>query len=139
MATYTQYRGNYNNSYSSASNTVLNNKIPLFKDYIQFRSGDEQYVLIIGDTEDGYNFTDATVYTVNGASGNYTFSVSNEPTTKAVVSNDYYTYGSFTYPYYNEYQRNQALTDSVIGFSLTGGIAICVILALLRRLFFRRR
>lgn len=139
MATYTQYRGSYNNSYSSASNTVLNNKIPLFDDYIQFRSGDEQYVLIVGDTEDGYNFTDATVYTVNGASGNYTFDVTEEATTKAVVTNDYYTYGSYTFPYYNNYQRNQALCDSIFGFAFTGGVAICVILALLRRLFSRRR
>lgn len=139
MATYTQYRGNYNNNYSSASNAVLNNKIPLFKDYIQFRSADDQYVLIIGDTKDGYNFTDATVYTVDGTSGSYTFNVTEEATTTAVVTNDYYTYGSYTYSYYNQYQLNQALTDSVIGFSLTGGIAICVILALLRRLFSRRR
>lgn len=139
MATYTQYRGGYNNAYSSASNTVLNNKIPLFEDYIQFRSGDEQYVLIVGDTEDGYNFTDATVYTVNGASGNYTFSVTEENATTAVVTNDYYTYGSYTFPYYNQYQRNQALADSVLGFGLTGGIAVCVILVLLRRLFSRRR
>lgn len=139
MATYTQYRGGYNNSYSSASNTVLNNKIPLFKDYIQFRSGEEQYVLIVGDTEDGYNFTDATVYTVNGASGNYTFAVTEEDNVTAVITNDYYTYGSYTYSYYNEYQRNQALADSVIGFALTGGLAICVILVFLSRLFSRRR
>lgn len=139
MATYTQYRIGNNQTYSSASNTVLNNKIPLFKDYIQFRSGQNQYVLIIGDTSDGYNFTDATVYIVDGTSGNQTFEVSQEPSTKAVVTNDYYTYGSYTYSYYNQYQRNQALTDSVIGFALTGGVAICVILAFLRRLFFRRR
>lgn len=139
MPTFTQYRGGYNNSYSSASNTVLNNKIPLFKDYLQFRSDDEQYVLIIGETSDGYNFTDATVYSVNGASGNYTFDVDEYDNVAAVITNDYYTYGSYTFPYYNEYQRNQALCDSLIGFTLTGGVAVCVILALLRRLFSRRR
>lgn len=138
MPTYTQYRGGYNNSYSSASNTVLNNYIPLFDDYIQFRSGDEQYVLIVGDTEDGYNFTDASVYTVDGTSGNYTFSQQDYDTVNTVVTNDYYTYGSYTFSYYNQYQKNQALCDSLIGFTLTGGLAICVILALLRRLFVRR-
>lgn len=139
MPTYTQYRSSTGYSYSSASNTVLNNKIPLFKDYIQFRSGQSQYVLIIGSTSNGYDFTDAIVYTVDGSSGNQTFEVSEYDTVKAVVTNDYYTYGSHTYSYYNQYQLNQALCDSVIGFSLTGGIAICVILALLRRLFLRRR
>lgn len=139
MATYTQYLSGTNQSYQSASNTVLNNKIPLFKDYIQFRSGQNQYVLIVGKTEDGYNYTDATVYIVDGSSGNQTFEVKKESTTKAEVTNDYYTYGSYTYSYYNQYQLNQALCDSVIGFSLTGGVAICVILVLLRRLFSRRR
>ena len=139
MPTYTQYRSVTGQSYSSASNTVLNNKIPLFKDYIQFRSGQNQYVLIVGDTDNGYDFTDVTVYTVDGTSGTQTFSVHEYDTVTAVVTNDYYTYGSYTYSYYNQYQLNQALCDSLIGFSLTGGIAICVILALLRRLFSRRR
>lgn len=139
MPTFTQYRSGMGQSYSSASNTVLNNKIPLFKDYIQFRSGQNQYVLIVGDTDNGYDFTDVTVYTVDGTSGTQTFSVDEYDSVSAVVTNDYYTYGSYTYSYYNQYQLNQALCDSLIGFSLTGGIAICVILALLRRLFSRRR
>lgn len=139
MPTYTQYRSGTGQSYSSASNTVLNNKIPLFKDYIQFRSGQNQYVLIVGDTDNGYDFTDVTVYTVDGTSGTQIFSVNEYDAVSAVVTNDYYTYGSHTYSYYNQYQLNQALCDSLIGFSLTGGIAICVILALLRRLFSRRR
>lgn len=139
MPTYTQYRSGTGQSYSSASNTALNNKIPLFRDYIQFRSGQNQYVLIIGSTSNGYDFTDATVYTVDGSSGNQTFEVSEYDTVNAVVTNDYYTYGSYTYSYYNQYQLNQALCDSLIGFSLTGGIAVCVVLALLRRLFLRRR
>ena len=139
MPTYTQYRSGTGQSYSSASNTVLNNKIPLFKDYIQFRSGQNEYVLIIGDTSNGYDFTDVTVYTVDGTSGTQTLEVAEYDSVSAVVTNDYYTYGSYTYSYYNQYQLNQAFCDSLIGFSLTGGIAICVILALLRRLFSRRR
>ena len=139
MPTYTQYRSGTGQTYSSASNTALNNKIPLFKDYIQFRSGQNQYVLIIGDTSNGYDFTDVTVYTVDGTSGTQQLEVAEYDSVSAVVTNDYYTYGSYTYSYYNQYQLNQALCDSLIGFSLTGGIAICVILALLRRLFSRRR
>lgn len=139
MPTFTQYRGGYNNSYSSASNTALNNKIPLFKDYIQFRSSDDQYVLIIGDTEDHKTFTDVTVYTVDGSSGTQVLSVNEYDTVTASYTNTYYTYNSFDMPYYNQYQRNQALADSVIGFALTGGIAICVLLVLLSRLFSRRR
>lgn len=137
MPTFTQYRGGYNNSYSSASNTVLNNYIPLFEDYIQFRSSDDQYVLVVGKTEDGYNFSDASVYIVDGTSGNYTFTKQEYDTVSTVVTNDYYTYGSYTFSYYNQYQKNQALCDSLIGFTLTGGLAICVILVLLRRLFVR--
>lgn len=139
MPTYTQYRSGTNQSYSNASNTALNNKIPLFEDYIQFRSGQNQYVLIIGDTKDLKTFTDATVYTVDGSSGTQEISVQEYDTVTANWSNSYYTYNSFDMPYYNQFQRNQALTDSVIGFALTGGLSICVLLVLLSRLFSRRR
>lgn len=138
MPTFTQYRSGTNQSYSSASNTVLNNNIPLFEDYIQFRTGSSSYVLIIGDTEDNVTYTDATVYVVDGASGTQELTVTEYDTVTAAYSNTYYTYNSFNNPYYNNYQRNQALCDSVIGFTLTGGLAICVVLALLRRLFSRR-
>lgn len=138
MPTYSQYIST-NNSYSSASNTALNNKIPLFQDYIQFRSGQSQYVLIIGKTDNYTVFTEATVYIVDGASGTQTISVAEYDTVNVDVTNSYYTYNSYDMPYYSQYQRNQALADSVIGFALTGGVAICVILAFLRRLFSRRR
>ena len=139
MPTYTQYRSGNNMSYSSASNSVLNNNIPLFGDYIQFRTGQNQYVLIVGNTDDNIEYTDATVYIVDGSSGTQTIVVEHYDTVTANYSNDYYTYNSFNNPYYNQYQRNQALADSLIGFSLTGGISICVVLVLLRRLFLRRR
>ena len=139
MPTYTQYRSGNNQSYSSASNTVLNNNIPLFEDYIQFRTGQSEYVLIIGDTDDKVVYTNATVYVVDGASGTQELNVYEFDSVTASYTNTYYTYNSFNNPYYNKYQRNQALCDSVIGFTLTGGITICVLLALLRRLFSRRR
>lgn len=138
MPTYTQYRSGNNHTYSSASNTVLNNNIPLFEDYIQFRSGQNEYVLIVGDTDDNVVYNDATVYVVDGSSGTQTIRVNEYDTVTANYTNTYYTYNSFNNPYYNKYQRNQALADSVIGFALTGGVAVCVILALLRRLFLRR-
>lgn len=139
MPTYTQYRGTYNNTYSSASNTVLNTKIPLFEDYVQFRSGDDQYVLIIGDTEDGKTFQDATVYVVDGSSGTQTLTVSEYDSVTANVTNTYYTYNSIDNNYYSKLQLNQAMSQSLIGFALTGGVAICAILVLLSRLFSRRR
>ena len=138
MPTFTQYRSGNNQTYSSASNTVLNNNIPLFEDYIQFRSGQNEYVLIVGDTDDNVVYNDATVYVVDGSSGTQTIRVNEYDTVTANYTNTYYTYNSFNNPYYNKYQRNQALADSVIGFALTGGVAVCVILALLRRLFLRR-
>lgn len=138
MPTYTQYRSGNNQTYSSASNAVLNNNIPLFEDYIQFRTGQYEYVLIIGKTDDNVTYRDATVYVVDGASGTQELTVSDYDTVTANYTNTYYTYNSFNNPYYNKYQRNQALADSVIGFALTGGVAVCVILALLRRLFSRR-
>lgn len=138
MPTYTQYRSGNNQSYSSASNSVLNNNIPLFGDYIQFRTGQNQYVLIVGDTDDNIQYADATVYIVDGSSGTQTIRVEKYDSVTANYTNDYYTYNSFNNPYYNQYQRNQALADSLIGFSLTGGLAVCVILVLLRRLFVRR-
>lgn len=138
MPTYTQYRGGYNNAYSSASNTALNNKIPIFEDYVQFRCGDNQYVLIIGDTEDGHTFTDATVYTVDGASGTQTLNVKEHEEVYASYDNNYYTYNSFNNDYYTVAQKHEALCNSLVGFSLTGGVAICVILVFLRRLFLRR-
>lgn len=138
MPTYTQYRSGNNQSYSSASNSVLNNNIPLFGDYIQFRTGPNQYVLIVGDTDDNIQYADATVYIVDGSSGTQTIRVEKYDSVTANYTNDYYTYNSFNNPYYNQYQRNQALADSLIGFSLTGGLAVCVILVLLRRLFVRR-
>lgn len=139
MPTYTQYRGGYNNTYSSASNAVLNNQIPLFEDYIQFRSSDEQYVLIIGDTEDYKTFTDATVYTVDGTSGTYSLSVNEYESVTASVTNYYFTYNSLNNHYYNQYQRSDALSGSLVGFALTGGVAICVVLVFISRLFSRRR
>lgn len=139
MAEYTQYRGNYNNTYSSASNTVLNNKIPLNGDYLQFRSGENQYILVIGETDNGYDFTDATVYIVNGASGNQTLSVLENQSVECNISNDYYTYSSFTNDYYSPLQRYEALSNSLIGFTLTGGIAVCVVLLFISRLFSRSR
>lgn len=138
MPTFTQYRSGINQSYSSASNTVLNNNIPLFGDYIQFRSGQNEYVLIVGDTTDNVVYTDASVYVVDGSSGTQTINVYEYDTVTANYSNAYYTYNSYNNPYYNKYQRNQALADSLVGFALTGGVAVCVILALLRRLFLRR-
>lgn len=137
MPTFTQYRQGTNQSYSSASNTVLNNNIPLFEDYIQFRSGQNQYVLIVGDTSDNVVYTDATVYVVDGSSGTQTINVHEYDTVTANYTNAYYTYNSFNNPYYNKYQRNQALADSVVGFALVGGVSVCVILSLLRRLFLR--
>lgn len=139
MPTYTQYRGNYNNSYSSASNNVLNAKIPLFEDYIQFRSGDDQYVLIIGDSDDCRTFQDATVYVVDGSSGTQTLSVNEYDSVTANVTNTYYTYNSIDNNYYSKLQLNEALSHSLTGFFFTGGLAICVILVLLSRLFSRRR
>lgn len=138
MPTYTQYRGGYNNSYSSASNSALNNKIPIFKDYVQFRSGDNQYVLIIGDTNDGHAFTDATVYSIDGSSGTQTLNVNEYDDVYANYDNNYYTYNSFNNDYYTVVQKHEALCNSLVGFSLTGGVAICVILVFLRRLFLRR-
>lgn len=138
MPTYTQYRSGYNNAYSSASNTALNNKIPIFKDYVQFRSGDSQYVLIIGDTEDGHAFTDATVYSIDGSSGTQTLNVNEYEEVYANYDNSYYTYNSFNNDYYTVAQKHEALCNSLVGFSLTGGVAICVILVFLRRLFLRR-
>lgn len=138
MPTFRQYRGGINQSYSSASNTVLNNNIPLFDDYIQFRSGQNEYVLIVGDTTDNVVYHDATVYVVDGSSGTQTINVNEYDTVTADYTNAYYTYNSFNNPYYNKYQRNQALADSLIGFALTGGVSVCVLLVVLRRLFLRR-
>lgn len=138
MATYTQYKGGYNNGYSSASNTVLNSKIPLNDDYIQFRSGDDQYVLVIGKTEDGYDFTDATVYIVDGASGNQTLTKLEDQTVNCNITNDYYIYSNTKNDYYTPLQRYEALCNSLIGFTLTGGIAVCVVLSFIYRLFSRR-
>lgn len=139
MPTYSQYRSGYNNAYSSASNNVLNTKIPLFKDYVQYRCGENQYVLIIGDTEDGHTFTDATVYTVDGTSGMQTLNVNEYEEVNANYTNYYYTYNSFNNDYYTVAQKHEALCNSLIGFSLTGGVTICAILVLLSRLFSRRR
>lgn len=138
MPTYTQYKST-GGSYSSASNSVLNTKIPIFEDYIQFRTGQYSYVLIIGKTDNFTDFTDATVYVVDGTSGNQTLTVTGYDTVTADYDSFYYTYNSLNNDYYTPLQRNQAMCDSLIGFSLTGGITICVLLALLRRLFSRRR
>lgn len=137
MPTFKQYKS-YNNSYSGASNTVLNQKIPLFKDYVQFRTDQNTYVLIIGKSDNGYDFTDVTVYTVDGSSGTQTLSVSEYDEVTADYDNPYYTYNNYTNDYYSELERHDALANSLIGFTLTGGIAICVLLVLLRRLFSRR-
>lgn len=132
MPTYTQYTNNYG-GYASASQTALNSKIPLFKDYIQFRSGDDEYVLVIGTTDDFVNWTDVTVYTVE-TDGTYTLTAAEYDSCTTNCSNFYYTYNSNNNHFYNEFQRNQALVDSLLGFSLSAGVIICVILCLLRRL-----
>lgn len=88
---FTQYY--FNNSYGSINNSYLQSKIPLLSDYVMFRSGQTQYCLVMGTTENGRNFTDAEVYVVD-SSNPVSVTHSFYDTVNCTITSDYYTYSN---------------------------------------------
>ena len=103
---YTQYKSN-DGSYGTFSNEALINKLPILGDYTLIRSGKYQYVLVTGDTNDGENYTNATVYEVNrnDYTGTYTMSTHSYDDVVLSISNDYYCYGTQVGRLYGGYDR----------------------------------
>lgn len=76
--TYTPYEGTMSSSYVSYFKDILSG-VGFDKNYVALRSGQYEYVMVVGDLEyDGNSFTSngtATVYTITN-SGNYNSSYS---------------------------------------------------------------
>lgn len=132
---YTQYQNNGN--YRSPSQNALNQKIPLYQDYVQFATGYYDYVLIVGDYENG-KFTDATIYEISTDDG-YEFNVIRNTEATISVSNEYYTYSNVLdgQSYYNQAQINDSYSLSLIGFALAFALPLFAIFSLIRGKFRR--
>lgn len=131
---YTQYQNNGN--YRNPSQTALNNKIPLYQDYVQFATGQYSYVLIVGDYNNG-RFEDATIYEIS--TNDYDFNVIRNTTAEIRVTNEYYTYSNVLdgQSYYNQAQINDSYSLSLISFTLAFALPLFAIFSLIRRKFRR--
>lgn len=135
--TVTQYSNN--GSYSSASNSVLNSRIPVFKDYVQIRSGANEYTLVVGSYDsDTDTFNDATVYTVSSSgsySNNYDIESSNYDSVSVNLSNEYYCYSNVYdgQSYYSEADLSNTFCLSLVGFTLCFAVIIALVFKLIRR------
>lgn len=122
---YVQYKSN-GGKYGTFYNEALIDKLPVFGDYTMIRSGEYEYILVTGDTSDGYNYTDATVYEVNrdDYNGTYTLSTHSYDDVVLSISNDYYCYGTQVGRLYGGYDRytipvlSGVILISVLGFFL---------------------
>lgn len=122
---YVQYKSN-GGKYGTFYNEALIDKLPVFGDYTMIRSGEYEYILVTGDTGDGYNYTDATVYEVNrdDYNGTYTLSTHSYDDVVLSISNDYYCYGTQVGRLYGGYDRytipvlSGVILISVLGFFL---------------------
>lgn len=135
--TITQYSNN--GGYSSASNNVLNSRIPVFKDYVQIRSGDNSYTLVVGSYDhDTDTFKDATVYTVTSSgsySSHYTIDTENYDSVSVNLSNEYYCYSNVYdgQSYYSQSDLSNSFALSAVGFTLCFSIIILLIFKVIRR------
>lgn len=103
---YTQFKSD-SGKYGTFYNEALIDKLPVFGDYTMIRSGEYEYILVTGDTSDGYNYTDATVYKVNrnDINGTYVMSTNSYDNVTLTISNDYYCYGTNVGRLYGGYDR----------------------------------
>ena len=135
--TITQFSNN--GSYSSASNNVLNSRIPVFKDYVQIRSGDNIYSLVIGSyDQETDTFKDATVYTVTSSgsyNSHYEINTANYDSVSVNLSNEYYCYSNVYdgQSYYTQSDLSNTLALSAVGFTLCFAIIISMVFRLIRR------
>lgn len=127
MPTYNQYVNN--GQYQNANNTwLLSQSQGITSDWTMIRTGQYQYVMVIGDTVDGVNYSDAEVITVNTAysSSNASVSRSKHDSVIVNVSNEYYSYGTLIG------QKSDLTGHS--NMMLNGGV-MCVNIAILLALF----
>ena len=122
---YVQFKSN-SGKYGTFYNEALIDKLPVFGDYTMIRSGEYEYILVTGDTSNGYNYTDATVYEVNrnDSNGTYTMSTHSYDDVVLSISNEYYCYGTQVGRLYGGYDRytipvlSGVILISVLGFFL---------------------
>lgn len=133
--TYTQYRSS--TGYSSTPETALNAFISNYHDYFSMRISQNESIMIIGDTSNGKDFKNCTVYIYDSNTRNITQTEYEK--VNCNVYQSYYTRGSdYGIPVRPVYDWENSIGNLYFNYIILAVIPVCFLFKLINRFLHRR-